>query len=56
MGISGYGTHFGGMILSWLIIIGLFAAIIYIVFSQAQSGKSARDGSNNDARDKSDHE
>lgn len=53
MGIPGYGTHFGGMILSWLIIIGLFAAIIYIAFSQAQSGKTTRDGASDDARDQS---
>jgi hypothetical protein len=54
MGIPGYGTHFGGMILSWLIIIALFGVLIYFVAAEARSSKSANNGSGHESPDEKD--
>ena len=53
MGIPGYGTHFGGMVISWLIIIALFAVLIYFVARQSRSSGTAPNRSNKDAGNKS---
>jgi uncharacterized membrane protein len=54
MGISGYGTHSGGMILFWLIVVALFGVLIYFVAAQARSSKSTNNGSGHESPDEKD--
>ncbi len=56
MGIHEYATHFGGMVLSWAIILGLFAVIIFVVLSRARSAGNPQDDTSNGSGGRSNDE